>query len=58
MKIIIEALDAISALEVLDDEIAILTDLSLYDEKPGSPCSPAKEGSGSSVDILIHFGKE
>ena len=53
-----EALDAISALEVLDDEIAILTDLSLYDEKPGSPCSPAKEGSGSSVDILIHFGKE
>ena len=41
-----EALDAISALEVLDDEIAILTDLSLYDEKTGLSMQSGKGGIG------------
>ena len=40
------ALDAISALEVLDDEIAILTDLSLYDEKTGLSMQSGKGGIG------------
>ena len=41
-----QALDEISALEVLDSEIAILTDLSLYDEKTGLSMQSGKGGIG------------
>ena len=41
-----QALDEISALEVLDSEIAILVDLSLYDEKTGLSMQTGKGGIG------------
>lgn len=44
-----QALDDISALEILDSEIAILADLSLYDKKTGLSMQTGKGGIGFSI---------